>query len=563
MPDNTFNPMANTTDPNDPWNGPYGNWQPSQEQLNAWGPAYYQKWTSSDPDYDPQADAQILANMRQSWYRSPNWAGGIVYNPYYGWQDRSAVKQQYQSATGPVTWEQFQGWGLPQNTANDWNYYFPNGAGGGGSGMGTSGNDRQGIGQFIAPETTREGVFAPGTTGSFDDPAGAFTGVQYPQEMLDASGILSALATTGGTRWNPDALLRANSVADVGSQTGYETSTPNPWNAMYAPLQNMMNSGAGVSSSGNLTGAASIASDVGQTGGKTADPLEWLIASLGLTDMAGQGGKATTSDPWYAAQQQTARTNISDEIAQAAEQAGLTGTRWSSEMGRQAQDITGRHLTELEAQYAQMEQAAQEAARAREMDAYSQLFGVGQGRAGLSEAAAGRKLEAGGLLSNIGQTEIGAQEQMKARAQEALNQMFQLGQGEVNQEEAAAQRQLQYTDLQRQLANDEYAIQNDADNRQLQAAQLLGGLGQNMWDMESDAISQMAGIGTQVQASQQGQANTYLQQYMRLMEENNPWLSVLMNAAQLPSQMTQTTYNPGAGTQGLTALFSLLPLLGL
>jgi len=62
------------------------------------------------------------SGTEQAWYRTPNWAGGIAWNPYYGFQSRSDVKDLY--SKGPLSSEQFYGLGMTRNPGEDWKQYY-------------------------------------------------------------------------------------------------------------------------------------------------------------------------------------------------------------------------------------------------------------------------------------------------------------------------------------------------------------------------------------------------------------------------------------------------------
>jgi polyhydroxyalkanoate synthesis regulator protein len=120
--------------------------------------------------------------------------------------------------------------------------------------------------------------------------------------------------------------------------------------------------------------------------------------------MAANGGSPTTSDAWYANQKEVVARNIEEAIKQAAETAGLGGTRWSSTLGRQAQEITGNKMQELGSTYLEKEMASQEAAKQRQLENYAQLTTLGADKTGLTESATNRQLQAANDLADLGQT---------------------------------------------------------------------------------------------------------------------------------------------------------------
>ena len=149
-----------------------------------------------------------------------------------------------------------------------------------------------------------------------------------------------------------------------------------------------------------------------------AQPSAWgTVENIG-TQMA-QTGMPTPQTEWYQRAKGVAETDITDAIKQAAEQAGLRGARWSTPLGRTAQDIAGRTMANVGLEWTGRELEAQEQARARQLSALSQLYGLGTGQVGLGENALNRALQAAGGLGTLGQRY--AQLPMDV-AQQAFNQ---------------------------------------------------------------------------------------------------------------------------------------------
>ncbi len=160
-------------------------------------------------------------------------------------------------------------------------------------------------------------------------------------------------------------------------------------------------SALGVQSPASWDTATNVATNFAN-GMPTANPTAWNTAQQGATQMS-KTGDPTNYEPWYQQAKGVPTTDIADAIKQAAEQAGLKGNRWSSTLGRTAQDIAGRTMANVGTQWTQQQMTADEAAKQRQMDAYSQLFNIGQGQTGLTEAAKNRALEATGQLGTLGQ----------------------------------------------------------------------------------------------------------------------------------------------------------------
>ena len=88
-----------------PWSRP--SWMPGSAYT--WG-----EWPAGvDPSW-----------VQQSWLRSPEWKAHAIWNPYWGYQDVHDINRLYSEAGGPVSWEDFQTWGLTQQPGPDWEQYF-------------------------------------------------------------------------------------------------------------------------------------------------------------------------------------------------------------------------------------------------------------------------------------------------------------------------------------------------------------------------------------------------------------------------------------------------------
>jgi len=123
-------------------------------------------------------------------------------------------------------------------------------------------------------------------------------------------------------------------------------------------------------------------------------------------------------------------------IKQAAEQAGLSGMRWSTPLGQTAQRIAGENMANLGLGFAGQEMGALEAARGRQMGGVDQLYGFGQGTTGLTEAAKNRGMQAAGGLTGLGQQYLNAPQDWAA-------QMYQMGQGMQGQAQSGLDRYYQ------------------------------------------------------------------------------------------------------------------------
>ena len=224
-----------------------------------------------------------------------------------------------------------------------------------------------------------------------------------------------------------------------------------------------------------------------------------------------QTGDPTSQDPWYQQAKGVAQTDIEDAIKQAAEQAGLSGLRWSTPMGRSAQDIAGRTMANVGLEWTGREMDALEQARQRQLQASNQMYGYGQGMAGLKESAAGRQMQGLGMMSDLGS----------------------------------------------QIAN----MRNQAQNRQLQASGMLQGMGQSYLDAPQQYAQNLMGMGSQMQGQQQQAYDRQSQEFLRMAAENNPWISQLFGLAGLQSNMQPTQYQPSGLSQILGFGSNFIPFI--
>ncbi len=342
----------------DPYADPYASWAGTSDWTSQYGKGLYnilnERWMKGGVPSEPAA-----SNIKQNWWFSPEWTGENVYRPDVGWQPYSDIASRYRSATEPVTWEQFQGWGLtPNQTFPGWYE--------GGDGTGAGGGDA-----------------TIGGGGSTEDWTSFFNQMMNPDYQSYFSNY--------GTEYDP--------------------------NSMYTPWQTQM--------------AGDVFGEYAQ--GLTAEaPEEWDWAS-GIGQQMAESGLPTSQSDWYTQAKGVAQTDIRDAIQQAAEAAGLSGMRWSTPLGRSAQDIAGRRMETFGLESTSRELAAQEAARGRQMQAIPLLQQLGAGRTGLEENAMTRALTAAGQLGGIGQNQFANQLGLAGQAQGLGTTMQGLDQNTINQ----------------------------------------------------------------------------------------------------------------------------------
>jgi hypothetical protein len=418
-------------------------------------------WGQAAGSYNPFAGDDKYGYITQDWYRNPDWAGGAVWNPTYGWQEVNQVKNMYggQAATD----EQFNNWGLNKNLTGTWQDYYDQlgytpveGAGYAGGGSDGSG------GTSMINFGNSPGNVKPGEWNLFGIPGQDWMNMSQEDQRAmweNAFGSEGAnMLHQGGT--DPYSWVGTGSLENPGGT----------WNGSEFGAQ-----------PSQWTTASNTLSDFANTGGYVAAPDEWYGASYGAGQMA-QSGMPTDVDPWYQKAKEVSDYNTQESIKQAMEQAGLSGNRWSSGAQRTAADIGGKYALQLGAQYAQQAMGAQEAARGRQQEAFNQLYNVGSGFAGLDTAAR---------------------------------------------------------------------------NRQLEATGQLGGLGQYMTQYPMQLADQASQIGAQQTALEQSALDKAYQEWMRTQPEYSPYLNYAYGMA--TGQGTQQQYLPGAGSQMLTGISSLLP----
>ncbi len=292
-------------------------WDISGWQAPSWWPSSAYTWT----DWGEQASP----NVKQTWYRSPQWGGHVVYHPYWGWQDYMDVLGKYEEG-GPYNYEDFQKWGFTQQLEPDWKKYFPDridGGDGGGDGNWTFGDTDWGTQTY--PDFY-------GDISSYYPYYGQYTPFEnYPPEWDTASNTLQSMAA------------------------GEEPYIPKIWGQLWEHMQPFS---------------------------KTGMPV--------------------TEDAWYKAAKATPETDFTDAIRQAAEQAGMGGTRWSSTLGRTAQDIAGRQMAQLGTERESKAMTALENARARQTGMLPYYYQMGQGVSDIINRQDDRALQAAGMLGNLG-----------------------------------------------------------------------------------------------------------------------------------------------------------------
>ena len=361
-------------------------------QVPGYGQGTYQ-WT----DWSQGAQQNL---GQDQWYRNPSWGGHVVWNPNAGWQDYGTVEHGYES--GQTNW-------TPQ-MGGDWQQYFPDRP---------VVQDQPGYGQSPLPSNWGDMIsqWQQWFQGNRQQPD-----YQYGQQNSNMKEQTSQGWMYGG------------------QGSGQPSGSPTNPEIVRAQGENM---GQGGNMSGGYQGAGGFqypsqwqtASDVMSNfalGAPTQIPWQWQQGSDIASQMA-QTGMPTSYELAYQKAKGIAETDTLDAIKAAAEQVGLSGMRWSTPMGRTAQDIAGRNMAQLGLGFTQQELGAQEAARNRQLSGISALQGFGQGTAGLTESAKDRGLSAAGGLTGLGQQYLNAPQDWAA-------QTYQMGAGMQDQAQSALDR---------------------------------------------------------------------------------------------------------------------------
>lgn len=112
-----------------------------------------------------------------------------------------------------------------------------------------------------------------------------------------------------------------------------------------------------------------------------------------------------------------------------------------------------------------------------------------------------------------------------------------------------------------QLAERQLGLTEAAKDRGLQAAGGLTGLGQQYLNAPQEWARQMYGMGSGMTALGQGGIDRSYQEWMRGLEENNPWLAQAMGFVGMPSNMTSQQYQPSWLSQLLGFGSNFIPFI--
>ena len=408
------------------------------------GTAASYQWTDWQKDFGD-------ISPKEQWTRNPNWGDHIVWNRKYGYQDYNKVGNLYKSGKDASSltpqfapaWNQideFKGrkvsthaekQGTPATT--------PATTGTAADGPGGQNAWQQFLQWFQGMQNPGQGgptAEGPGGTNPY---AQGTQGMQNPG-INGPGGINPALTgqysqgTQGGSTQPRNGQGGINPASGQLDSTGYGN-----YGGGYGNYGNMMGFG-GVPQPGAWGTAGDVFSQFAY-GNPGSVPWQWDAASGGFSDMA-QTGNPTSQDPWYQKAKGVAQTDIQNAIAQASEQAGMSGLRYGSPLAEQSQRISGDIMGKLGSDWLGRELETQEAARNRQLQALSGLYGVGGGVSGLGESARDRALSASQGLMGLGNMQSQYPMQLSQLASQMGMSMQQMQQMQIQSQMQEAFRQM-------------------------------------------------------------------------------------------------------------------------
>uniref|UniRef100_A0A6H1ZJQ6 Uncharacterized protein n=1 Tax=viral metagenome TaxID=1070528 RepID=A0A6H1ZJQ6_9ZZZZ len=311
-------------------------------------------------------------NPAESWYRNPNWGDHVIFNQQYGYQDYGPVAQLYKGGTA------FDQFGLtPQGTGN-WSQYYP------GRQVSTheekeamhQGWDRNsGVSAVDWLKRRNAGPETP-----YGDDA-----IGFPVDYPPPTTTTTPAQTSTPPSWLMDLLAQFGS--DYGTlgaaKGGFPTTTPQ------------------ISLPSEWGTASSVFSDFA-TGLPTGIPPSWYQGMQDVDKMAATGAPTDVSGI-YSSWLPVAQQQMKDFSQSEAERLGLEGMRWSTPLQNRVSDYARQMSEQFGLNISQQQVQAEEAARARQLQAMPLQYQYGAGTAGLAESAKDRGLAGAQGLAGLGQ----------------------------------------------------------------------------------------------------------------------------------------------------------------
>jgi len=434
----------------------------------------------------------------QPWYFTDD--PQSVYNPTFGFHDPNDIGRMYAQQGWQQTPEQFQSWGIGQN------FGTPTSSGTDPPQPTTVINPDGTTGYQVPPggfpEDTPDGGYGVGdyTGGGID--TGSPQGFQYPQEWDTASNVMTQFAMGLPTQVPQQWTEGANIASRMGQ--GITAPTPQQWTTGTEAATRMAG-GDPTAIPQQWTEGSALASQMSQAG-QTPSPWQWGTGSNVARQMA-ETGMPTSYEPWYQEAKSIVQRDTKRAIQQAAEQAGLSGLRWSDVLGQTAQRIGGEQMANLGLEFTDRQLSSLEASRARQLQGTQQLQQFGTGQAAIEEASRQRQLQGSQQLQGFGYGITGLQQAEQERG--------------------------------------------------LRAASMLPGLGAQYLQAPQDWAQQVYGMGAGMTQLGQSALDRSYQDYMRMTPEQNPWVNQAMSYWGTPSQMGYQQYQPSTMSQVLGGAGSL------
>jgi len=304
-------------------------------------------------------------NPAESWYRNPNWGDHVIFNQQYGYQDYGPVAQLYKGGTA------FDQFGLtPQGTGN-WSQYYPG---------------RQ-VSTHEEKEAMHQGWDRNSGVSAVDwlRSRNAVPASPAPPMAPAATTTTTPAQTSTPPSWLMDLLARFGSdYGTLGAATGgFPTTTPQ------------------ISLPSEWGTASSVMSDFA-TGLPTGIPPSWYQGMQDVDKMAATGAPTDVSGI-YSSWLPVAQQQMKDFSQSEAERLGLEGMRWSTPLQNRVSDYARQMSEQFGLNISQQQVQAEEAARARQLQAMPLQYQYGAGTAGLAESAKDRGLAGAQGLAGLGQ----------------------------------------------------------------------------------------------------------------------------------------------------------------
>jgi len=339
---------------------PEGGW-PWERPFQA--PAWWSQWNPQEIDqgkWNSWGGADAYPNVKQTWWRDPNWDPHVAYNRYWGWQDWPDVTAQYEQAEGPVSWQDFKKWDLTQQQGPDWTKYGLGGDSGDGGGTGGTGFNWEDFWNNFSPGEGWTDV--PGWEDAGTPYSGSFP---YPEQWGTAGDVYKNFAYGDPTQV-PQEWETASGAMTPMAQTGMPTTQGEWWEAMQPVVQRSIEDQAKES-----------AEQFGLGGLRYSTPLQRNITDIAGREMAQLGAQWT--DRELQAQEAARQRQL--------QASGLLGTLGGgiAGLGESARDralASAGGLSQLGQQYFNAP-----------MDWSQQMMGMGAGMQGLTQDALARQYQ--------------------------------------------------------------------------------------------------------------------------------------------------------------------------